>query len=126
MKMCDLLCIMNRAELLRRVAYLRASTPRGALRSLLDISMGSAPFASLGMSQVESLGRTVGLSSSESAVVLARPGVRPYSAFAVFVVLLVLFFITVGVFPYVLAGQGTPSTYTPGTRYASISPRDFE
>ena len=117
---------MNRAELIRRVAYLRASAPRGRARTVLDIFIGSTTFTSRRMSQIETLGRTAGLSGSESASALMRPGTRLYSSIAVFVVLLVLFLIVTGVLPYVLAGQGTPTTYAPGHRYASISPRDFE
>lgn len=126
MKMRDHLYIMNRTELLRAAAYLGASTRRETVRDVLYILRESTTFTSRSLSQIEALGKSAGLSGRESASVLTRPRTRPRSAIALFVMLFVLFLIVTGVIPYVLAGQGTPSTYAPGTRYASISPRDFK
>ncbi len=125
MIMCDPLRAMDRAELLRWMAYLRASTPRGIVRSVLDISMGSAAFTSRGMSQLVTLGKTAGLNSIEAAIVFARPRGRLHSAISLFVRFLISVLIAMGILYVLTQTPGSP-VYAPGARYASISPRDFE
>jgi hypothetical protein len=107
------------------------------LRSMLDNELQPYAFTKSQLESMEALGRSIGLTRREVCAVVPSNmdpsgfiGRRRMTLFSALITIIIivfssfLFLIITGNYPFNSPTTTTP-TYTPGSRYGSISPNDF-